>query len=170
MPTQLCNKLQDIPISSGNSNKTSPLSANYEYHIKCYDQDNPEPPTYLPRGEGGVVIIWPKHLSHFIKRLPDGSERIVAIRFEPEAREDALTIINAYFPCRGSTHFIADFPAILDQIQELICKFNEDSTVVLCGDFNASLTTPKYASGSGSLQKPANASCRLPIGQHILPP
>ena len=55
------------------------LSVNKDFHIRCYDSIEPLTGFRLPRGQGGVSILWPTHLSSKVKKLDDGNERIIGI-------------------------------------------------------------------------------------------
>jgi hypothetical protein len=43
--------------------------------IFCLFNNNIQP-TQLPRGYGGVVILWKRQDNNIIKQIPDGNERI----------------------------------------------------------------------------------------------
>ena len=136
-------KANNIIYSQPNS-KCTTIASTHDFHAKCSDENNPYPPSYLPRGSGGVITLWPKSISHCIRTLPDGSERIVVIRYEPKTAIDNITIINAYFPCRGSEDHLDKYQDMLDQIYEIYIKYSINSRVVICSDLNASITDPKY--------------------------
>ena len=131
-------------IYSTSEGKCHPISSTHDFHAKCSDEKNPHPPAYLPRGSGGVVTLWPKSLSHCIRTLPDGNERIAVVGFEPNDATGSITIINAYFPCRGTDDQPELFQDMLDQIREIYIKYSINSKVVICSDLNASITDPKY--------------------------
>ena len=69
-------------------------------------------------------------------KLPDGCERITLIElgFSPK-----IYIASIYLPCRGN-HTIQAFVDILDEMSEIITKYSNLGALILCGDFNASLT------------------------------
>ena len=140
--------IDTISYSSHDSTNPCTIGDTHDTHTKCSDENDPHPPSYLPRGSGGVATIWPKEMSRCICLLLDGNERIhvhvVVIRYEPHDSYDNITIINTYFPCRGTDDHTAKFKNMLDQVHEIITKNSTSSRVIFCTDLNASLLQPKY--------------------------
>ena len=50
-----------------------------------------------------------------------------------------LCIISAYIPSKGSKSYNEEYIETLDELREIIVKYNKDHCIVLCGDMNASL-------------------------------
>jgi hypothetical protein len=48
----------------------------YEAFARCHDCAHPISNYKVPKGKGGIAIIWPKHMDKYIKRLEDGNNRI----------------------------------------------------------------------------------------------
>ncbi|CAG2245676.1 EIF4G [Mytilus edulis] len=119
-------------------NKTS-------WTCKSVDENNPIPPTQKPRGYGGVAILWKQHLDHLVEKINDGSERIICIKINVKPKP--ILLICAYMPCRGSKQANEQFKECLDQLHEIILKYSDTCTPVLCGDWNCDLmkTTNKSA-------------------------
>jgi hypothetical protein len=46
-----------------------------ECHIRCSDCNEPISNFPVPRGRGGVAILWPSQRDKYIKKLTDGNER-----------------------------------------------------------------------------------------------
>ncbi|CAC5387511.1 unnamed protein product [Mytilus coruscus] len=91
----------------------------------------------LPRGKGGVSISWPSNISHLVKKLSDGNERIVAIEINTETK---LCIICTYLPTHNpSVHSIDEYSDCLDILFNIIFKFSDTHKIVIAGDFNATL-------------------------------
>ena len=108
-----------------------------DYFIKCSDQNDPITGFRLPRGKGGVVILWPKRWSSKIKRHSEGNERIVAIEI---LGKESLCIINVYMPTNNSlVNSHLDYMEYLDILHNLILKYRLSHKIVLCGDFNGTL-------------------------------
>ena len=59
------------------SQEISKLSSEKDFIIHCSDYLEPITGDRLPRGKGGVCILWPKEWSSKVKRLNDGNERVV---------------------------------------------------------------------------------------------
>ena len=51
-----------------------------------------------------------------------------------------LCIINLYMPCDGYKTSASDYDDCLARIRELMIKYRENFAIILCGDFNASIT------------------------------
>ncbi|CAC5412819.1 unnamed protein product [Mytilus coruscus] len=91
----------------------------------------------LPRGKGGVSISWPSNISHLVKKLSDGNERIVAIDINTETK---LCIICTYLPTHNPpVHSIDEYSDCLDILFNIIFKFSDTHKIVIAGDFNATL-------------------------------
>ena len=68
-------------------------------HIRCHDHLEPLSGIKLPRGRGGVAILWPNMWSSRIKRLEEGNERIIAVTVAPSR---PICLINAYMPTQDT--------------------------------------------------------------------
>ena len=66
---------------------------------KAVDTGNPILPVQMPRGYGGVAILWRKDIDHLVTTLPDGTNRIQCIEI---SCKDPLIIVSVYMPCRDS--------------------------------------------------------------------
>jgi hypothetical protein len=70
------------------------------YALLIFDLD-PLLPVSLPRGYGGVAILWKKPIDYLVRTLPDGSEKIQCIELEGAKRN--VIIICVYMPANGSS-------------------------------------------------------------------
>ena len=77
------------------------IGENICYAGKGVDLNDPIQPVQLPRGHGGVAILWNKTLDKFITSLPDGGERIQCIQFKDQHYPKPVLIVSAYFPTGG---------------------------------------------------------------------
>ena len=111
---------------------------------KAVDTDDPIPATYLPRGYGGVAILWKKELDKFIKHLPDGSNRIQCIRIEANK---PIIIISVYFPTKSSSDSYESFCDCLDQLHEIIMKYGSSHDIIIGGDLNEDIYNDENKSG-----------------------
>ena len=48
-------------------------------YSRCSDTNDPLDSFKLPKGKGGVAILWPDNMTNNTKKLKDGNERIIAI-------------------------------------------------------------------------------------------
>ena len=110
---------------------------NFEVYMKSVDDSDPISPLQRPRGKGGVATMWLSNISRNVTKLPDGSERVCAVRCDTE--EGPVSIVNVYMPCRGYSSSEQMFNEILDEVREIVIKYSIDSRVILLGDMNASL-------------------------------
>jgi hypothetical protein len=54
----------------------------------------------LPRGKGGVSISWPCDITHIVKKIDEGNERIVAIEINADTK---ICIICVYMPTHNTS-------------------------------------------------------------------
>ncbi|CAG2211417.1 E3.1.11.2 [Mytilus edulis] len=111
--------------------------AKTSWTCKSVDENNPIPPTQRPRGYGGVAILWKQSMDHLVEQIEDGSERIICIKLKVKPKP--ILLICAYMPCNGSKQANTHFKECLDQLHEIITKYSDTCTPVLCGDWNCDL-------------------------------
>lgn len=104
-------------------------------HIRCHDYLEPLSGFKLPRGRGGVAILWPEMWSSRVKRLEEGNERIIAVTI---AASRPICLINAYLPTQDTGSQV-EYSECLDIIHSLFAKFQGMYDVILCGDLNGTL-------------------------------
>ncbi|MEW8548401.1 MAG: endonuclease/exonuclease/phosphatase family protein, partial [Candidatus Thiodiazotropha sp.] len=105
--------------------------------LKCVDDNDPILPSQHPRGHAGTGIFWSPAIAHCVKAVPDGGHRMTAV--EVTTTERPLCLINVYLPSRGSTGGEIMFAEALDELHEILQKYNLTHDVVIGGDFNSSL-------------------------------
>ena len=108
----------------------------YEVFVRCHDCDHPISNYKVPRGKGGIAIIWPKLIDKYIKRLEDGNNRIMAIEIQSTSK--AICLVNTYLPTQMSGS-VSEYRECLDIIQTIIEKYEPTHEMVLCGDMNGIL-------------------------------
>ena len=87
----------------------------------------------MPRGYGGVGILWKKQIDHRIRTCQDGGNRIQCV----EVKENSpLLLISVYMPCRGLSENLEDFNECLDQLNEIIQKYMSTHIIFIGGDWN----------------------------------
>ena len=109
---------------------------------KAVDTGDPMLPVQMPRGYGGVAVLWKKDIDHLATKLPDGSNRIQCVEF---ACQDPLILISVYMPCKGLRDNVEDFKDCLMQLQEIFNKYSSTHTVIVGGDFNEDLYVQKQS-------------------------
>ena len=69
-----------------------------------------------------------------------------------DVKGSKIYIASIYLPCRGN-HTIQAFVDIFDEISEIITKYSNSGALILCGDFNASLTRDPQNERDKTIQK-----------------
>ena len=59
--------------------KLKEFHENYSGVGKAVDSDDPILPVQMPRGYGGVGILWKKDIDHLISVIPDGGNRLQCV-------------------------------------------------------------------------------------------
>ncbi len=119
-------------------------------HFRSVDYNNPLPPTSLPRGHGGVAIVWKPELDSFCRKLEDGNQRVIACSLD--IGERPICIISAYFPS-GSTLAVrnehADTQNIITSIMD---KYADTHSFVIGTDLNHDLFNRKHQGRENIIQ------------------
>ena len=113
------------------------VGENICYAGKGVDLNDPIQPVQLPRGHGGVAILWNKKLDKFITSLPDGGERIQCIQFKDQ--HYPVLIVSAYFPT-GGVNSDDQYMDCLVQLEEILNKYLDSHEILIGGDLNLDLT------------------------------
>ena len=108
---------------------------------RCSDYTDPLIGLNLPRGKGGVSILWPKQWSSKVKRLNEGNERVIAIEIKGQ---ENICIVNVYMPTNNSsTNSHLEYSECIDILHGIVVKYSLSHKVVICGDFNGTLLEPR---------------------------
>ncbi|CAC5394077.1 unnamed protein product [Mytilus coruscus] len=99
---------------------------------KSVDSDDPLPPIQMPRGYGGVAILWRKELDPLISPLKAGNSRIQCIELEGDPN---IIIVSLYLPCKGPTNSTQELLECIDQLNECVCTYSSTHQIII-GDFN----------------------------------
>ena len=113
--------------------KLKEFHENYSGVGKAVDSDDPILPVQMPRGYGGVGILWKKDIDHLISVIPDGGNRLQSVTVKAD---QPILVISAYMPCKGTTDNYDSFVECLDQLREIILKFRSTHSILFGGDFN----------------------------------
>ena len=104
---------------------------------KAVDSNDPLPPTMMPRGYGGVAVLWRNELDKFIKPLSDGGTRIQCLELRIR---NPMIIISVYMPTKNSSDTMDSFVDCIDQLYEIHRKYCLTHSFIIGGDFNEDLT------------------------------
>lgn len=107
------------------------ISSSYSSNVITCDS----PRTFFGRqyGRGGVALLWHNDINNLIQVIDSGSDRIAAIKVK--LRSNNLYVVQVYLPCVNE--LIEVFKSEVDQLNDLLSSFENDSQIVLMGDFNA---------------------------------
>ncbi|CAC5411732.1 unnamed protein product [Mytilus coruscus] len=100
---------------------------------KSVDTDDPLPPIQMPRGYGGVAILWRKELDPLISTLKAGNSRIQCIEIEGDPN---IIIVSLYLPCKGPTNSTQELLECIDELNEIVCTYSNTHQIIIGGDFN----------------------------------
>ena len=129
--------LQETWLWTFESDIINILIPNYDSFVRCSDMNDHISNFQVPRGKGGIAILWPKAWSNIVKRLEDGCEKVQAI--EILTKEAKLCIINTYLPTLNLPSSREYYQEVLDVLHSIIDRYSNTHRIVLCGDLNGSL-------------------------------
>jgi len=138
---ELLSKRSDIILMQEHwlhSRETSKISHGFKdflNHTKCFDDEELPEPSERKRGHAGVSIMYRKELELYMSTLPDGRNRIVFIKLN---FAQPIILVCVYLPTRGNGHTRDEYQAVLDELSEIIAKYNENADILIGGDLNAS--------------------------------
>ena len=93
--------------------------------------------------------MWPKQWTQYIKRLDEGNERIIGI--EMKGSPNSVFIINVYMPTK-ETNSQSNFNKHLDILHDMIARYCQSGTVIVCGDMNGTLIEERNNGHDNSLK------------------
>ncbi|VDI05537.1 Hypothetical predicted protein [Mytilus galloprovincialis] len=114
------------------------IHENINYIGKGVDINEPLLPICMPRGYGGVAILWKKEIDHMIRPIELGSERIQCVEIR-ESNNPNIILTSVYLPAKGSKNHQAEYQDVIDQLYELYQKYNETHKIIIGGDLNEDL-------------------------------
>jgi len=120
-----------------------------ECHIRCSDCNEPISNFQVPRGRGGVAMLWPSEWDKYIKKLTDDNERIIAA--EIQTKNKPICLINVYLPTKMANSD-NQYQENLDILQTMLDKYVDSHTVIICGDMNGSLSNERNNSHDAKLK------------------
>ncbi|XP_063427548.1 uncharacterized protein LOC134711049 [Mytilus trossulus] len=107
------------------------------YAAKGSDEYDPIQPTFLPRGHGGVAVIWKNEIDSQVRPLDDGKERIQCV--EISGKDQKLLLVSVYLPSTGGRNSTDEFLDTIDQLNEIITKYQDTHEIIIGGDLNEDL-------------------------------
>ena len=127
--------LQEHWLHNCDKNRLQEFLPDFNCYSKCYDDNVASDPIERGRGKEGVAICVKKKYSHLVEQLPDGGNRIIAIKLKTVK---PVVIICVYLPSRRSNS--ADsYQEILDELCEIKVKYGNTADIIFAGDMNTAL-------------------------------
>ena len=117
------------------------VSENICFTGKSVDLNNSIQPTQLPRGYGGVAILWDKSIDKLITVIPDGNERIQCVEYKDNFTKPIL-IICVYLPT-GGAGTDDEYMDCISHLEEILQKHSSSHEILIGGDLNIDLNKCK---------------------------
>ncbi|CAC5394456.1 unnamed protein product [Mytilus coruscus] len=89
------------------------------------------------RGYGGVAILWDRSIDQYVKPIIDGNNRIQCIEL---ALKNPILLVSAYLPTKAENDKFEEFSECIDQLFEIIQKYELTHNLVIGGDFNEDIS------------------------------
>ena len=89
----------------------------------------------VKRGQGGVALVWKKHLGGASEITNVIHDRICGIRLQSDSG-GVVNIFSVYLPAMGCGD---DYAACIDDLAEILESREQGSTSVVCGDCNGDI-------------------------------
>ena len=114
------------------------LYTEYDTHARGVDVNNPIAPSSLPRGYGGIAIMWKKNLTPMITKKKNGNHRIICIEIKN------CYIINVYFPSGNDRLSTEEHMECTDILESIVQTIDYDKHILIAGDWNIDLFKLAY--------------------------
>ncbi|CAC5412693.1 unnamed protein product [Mytilus coruscus] len=138
----------------------SDLHSEINYAGKGVDINNPLLPMYMPRGYGGVAIIWQKSIDHLIKPLSEGSVKMQCVELLSNSAHNLL-LVSVYLPSKGSRDHVDEFLECIDQLYELYQIYYGTHDIIIAGDLNEDLNDTATSSKRNRYLRNFISECNL---------
>ncbi|WAR06081.1 POLR-like protein [Mya arenaria] len=141
--------LQETWLFENNINLLGEIDKNFNYIGKGADNDDPILPYQLPRGYGGVAVIWDKSIDHLLNTIKDGNERIQCIEFKSLSHN--ILIVSVYMPSRGSKKSDLEYAETIEYLYDICEKYKSTHEILIGGDMNVDLSKNECKSDKRTL-------------------
>ena len=130
------------PVNSVFNCEFNLLNAVHENFVgtgKSVDSGCPLLPVKLPRGYGGVGIMWQKKLDHLVTPKEDGNERIQCVEISTAPRP--ILLVSVYMPCRDhKADNVLEFIDCTVQLNTIYQKYKSTHDILIGGDINEDIS------------------------------
>ena len=113
--------IQEHWLFSCTKNSMSTALPDFYNKVACIDDDNPISQHNMPRGWGGVAVLWKKPINYMISPVEVHSQRIVAVTLSKDNSKTLL--VNVYMPSGNSPAKKAEYLSTVSQLQSLLERF-----------------------------------------------
>ena len=115
-----------------------------------------------PRGYGGVAILWTKSIDHLVNIISDGNSRIQCIEIKTA---NPLLSVSTYLTTKVENDRFGEYSECIDQLYEIIQKFQSSHEIVIGGDFNEDISKSNNSRRANKL-KSLISDCELQMNFH----
>ncbi|CAC5396747.1 unnamed protein product [Mytilus coruscus] len=112
------------------------------------------------RGYGGVAIIWDHSFDQYVKPIIDGNNRIQCIEL---ALKNQILLVSAYLPTKAEIDKFEEFSECIDQLFEIIQKYELTHNIVIGGDFNEDISKINNPRRALKLKKKIIDECNMKV-------
>ena len=106
---------------------------------KSVDSGSPLLPVKLPRGYGGVGILWQKKLDHLVTVKEEGNERIQCVEISTSPKP--ILLVSVYMPCRGqNADNVLEFIDCTEQLNSIYQMYGCSHNILVGGDINEDIS------------------------------
>jgi hypothetical protein len=77
----------------------------------------------------GVAICYKTAIGKAVEEKQDGENRVATMQFFAEPKP--LLTVGTYMPCRGTKTSESDFIETLDEISEIVCKYEQSCNILV---------------------------------------
>ena len=87
----------------------------------------------MPRGYGGVAVLWNRNIDKTVRPIPDGGNRIQCVEIRAE---DPVLLVSIYCPTKNTPDNFDSFDDCFDQLFEIHEEFKDTHSIFIGGDLN----------------------------------
>lgn len=114
------------------------------------------------RGYGGVAILWTKSIDQLVNIISDGNSRIQCIEIKTA---NPLLYVSTYQQTKVENDRFEEYSECIDQLYEIIKKFQSSHEIVIGGDFNEDISKGNNSRRPNKL-KSLISDCELQMNFH----
>lgn len=113
---------------------------NMDMRIICSDTFEEISNFNLPRGKGGIAVVWKRELSPSVQELSGGNNRVTGIEIKTPRN---ICIICVYMPTNNSGDSYLEYTECLDIISSYLSLYSATHRIIIAGYLNGTLLQPR---------------------------